>query len=892
MLTHGGSVGHSAQQSDSQPPGAFRKDILLVMPLSAQTRLGPYEILALIGVGGMGEVYKARDERLDRIVAVKVSNEKFSERFGREARAVAALNHPHICTLYDVGPNYLVMEYIEGQPLKGPLSLDQALRYASQMCDALDAAHHKGITHRDLKPANILLTKSGVKLLDFGLAKMESPVASEETVTAALTGKGYIVGTLQYMSPEQLQGREADARSDIFSFGLVLYEMLTGKRAFEGSSPASVIGAILERETPSVADVAPQALDRTLRRCLEKDPANRWQSARDLKAELEWIATGDFGGPRAVPRRALLPWIAGTAVAGAAGGAGVAALAWRGKSSPAPARAIRFQLAPLEGAWRERGVLRQSLALSPVGGRVAMIASKEPRSMIWVQRLDSLTATPLQGTEGAYSVFWSPDGQFIGFWSDGKIRKIPAEGGTPLAICDIPIVPFAAWSRDGIIITRSSSISVRSGEVRPLSAATSFLWPRFLPDGKHVLFVRLADPKTGGRRAYIADLSTGRETELMPTDTRVIFVPDQVEGGAGNGYLLYGRGGSLLALRFDTDRLRVIGDPMPVAKEVPFLRASAWAEFDVSADGILIHSTGSEKAQLTWLDRTGHELGAVGEPQDYWGSFRLSPDGKRLAADIFNFSNGNIDIWVHDLSQATSERITYWPGSSSSPIWSPDGTRIAFDSSENAPGPRLRVRAVSDHGSGEGFSPSDTVQIPTDWSSDGRWIFYQTSVTQVNSEIWLASATDGKTMPLLQTRFDNVSPALSPNREYLAFCANDTGRHEIYVQRFQGGDPPTLIGDRRRVSRNGGTSPLWRRDGKELFFLSPDRHLMAVTVKPGTEIEIGPPATLSRRRPHSLLEPTRYGQDTSRASTARSSLWQSGRQPALRCRWSSTGRRS
>jgi len=816
-----------------------------MMPLSAQTRLGPYEILALIGAGGMGEVYKARDERLDRIVAVKVSNEKFSERFGREARAVAALNHPHICTLHDVGPNYLVMEYIEGQPIKGPLPLDQVLKYAAQICDALDAAHHKGITHRDLKPGNILLTKSGVKLLDFGLAKMEPPVATDETVTMALTGKGQIMGTLLYMSPEQLQGRDADARSDIFSFGLVLYEMLTGKRAFDGSSAASVIGAILEREAPSVADVAPQALDRTLRRCLEKDPENRWQSARDLKFELDWIAAGDTAAPEAIPRRALLPWMAGTAVVGAAGGAGIAALAWREKNSPAPARAIRFQLAPLEGAWRERGVIRQSLALSPVGGRVAMIATNERRSMIWVQRLNSLTATPLQGTEGVYSVFWSPDGQFIGFWADGKIKKIPAEGGTPLAICDFPIIiPSGSWSRDGIIITRSSSISVQSGEVRPMSPAKSFTWPKFLPDGKHVLHVGSIDPKTGDRRAYIADFSTGRETELMPTDTQVIFVPDHVGSEAGSGYLLFGRGASLLALRFDADRLRVTGEPVPVAKEVPSLRASAWSEFDASADGILIYSAGPQKAQLTWLDRTGHELGAVGEPQDYWGSFRLSPDGKRLAADIFDFSNANIEIWIYDLSQATSERITFGPASSNSPIWSPDGTRIAFDSGEGGRGPRLRMKAVSDRGNGEGFPPSDTIQLPTDWSSDGRWIFYQTSATQVNSEIWLASATDRKIMPLLQTRFDSVSPALSPSGEHLAFSANESGRHEIYVQRFQEGDPPKLIGDRRRVSRNGGTFPQWRRDGKELFFLSPDRHLMAVAVRPGTQIEIGPPAAL------------------------------------------------
>jgi hypothetical protein len=473
-----------------------------------------------------------------------------------------------------------------------------------------------------------------------------------------------------------------------------------------------------------------------------------------------------------------------------------------------------------------------------------MIATNERGSMIWVQRLDSLTASPLPGTEGAYTVFWSPDGQFIGFWSDGKIRKIPADGGTPLAICDIPIVPSAAWSRDGIIIARSSSITAQSGTVSLLSPAKPLVWPKFLPDGKHVLHLGPADPTTGGRRAYVADVSTGRETELMPTDTHVIFVPDQVGSGAGSGYLLFGRSASLLAMRFDADRLRVTGEPMPVAKEVPFSKPSAWSEFDASADGILIYSTGSQKAQLTWVDRAGHELGVVGDPQDYWGNFRLSPDGKRLAADVFDFSNGSIDIWAYDLSQATAERITFGPAMGNFPIWSPDGTRMAFQSTQGAPGPRLRVKAVSDRGSGEGFATSETIQLATDWSSDGRWIFYQTSATQVNSEIWLASPADRKTMPLLQTRFDNVSPALSPNREYLAFCADDTGRHEIYVQRFQGGDQPKLTGERRRVSRNGGYFPRWRRDGKELFFISPDRHLMAAAVKLGTGIEIGPPAAL------------------------------------------------
>lgn len=801
----------------------------------------------------MGEVYRARDTRLDRILAIKVSQERFSERFEREARAISTLNHPHICQLYDVGPNYLVMEYIEGAPLKGPLRLDQALRYASQICDALDAAHRSGITHRDLKPANILVTKSSVKLVDFGLAKIEPPVAlSDGTMTMTLTGRGQILGTLRYMSPEQLQGQEADGRSDIFSFGLVLYEMLTGKHAFEGSSPASLIAAMLEREAPSVADVAPLALDRTLRRCLEKDPENRWQSARDLKAELEWIAATDFTETQGVSRRALIPWIAG-AVAGAAGGAGVT-FAWRRKNTPAPGRPLRFLLPFFEGEWRELGAIRQTLAISPVGGRVAVIATNERGSVIWVHRLDSLSARPLPGTEGAYSVFWSPDSQFIGFWADGKIKKIPPEGGTPLAICDFPS-PFssAAWSRDGVIITPpvlgapASSVTVQSGVVSLISPTKSYRWPRFLPDGKNLLHIS-TDPKTGVW-AYVADLSTGSEKPLMPTDTHVVFVPDPWGNGAETGYLLFGRGTSLLAQRFDVERIRMIGEPVPVAKEVAFIKASGWSDFDASTDGILIYSTGSQKAQLTWLDRNGNDVGAIGEPQDYWGTFRLSPDGNRLAADVLDFDTGNVDVWVYDLSQgATAERITFRTGNF--PLWAPDGKRLAFQTSLGGRGLRLRTKAVGDAGNGEEFGTGESIQVsgsiqlPTDWSSDGRWIFYQTSASGVNAEIWLASLADEKTSPLLQTHFDTVSPALSPNREYLAYSANFTGRHETYVQRFQEDDPPKLIGDRHRVSRNGGRFPRWRRDGKELYFLTPDRHLMAATVRQGAQIEITPPTTL------------------------------------------------
>jgi hypothetical protein len=430
------------------------------------------------------------------------------------------------------------------------------------------------------------------------------------------------------------------------------------------------------------------------------------------------------------------------------------------------------------------------------------------------------------------------------------LKKIAAEGGTALSICDLSGASSATWNQDGTIVAGpmrhdlpSSVISVRSGAISPWKA---LLWPKFLPEGKHLLYVR-GDPKAGTYRAHVAELSTGQESALMLTDTQVIFVPDQLKGGS-QGYLLFGRNSTLLALRFDTDRLQVAGDPVPVAKEVPFFEPTAWSAFEASADGILIYSTGSEKEQLTWFDRSGRESGTLGNPQGFPGDLSVSPDGKKLAAGVWDFSTGGSDIWVYDLSQGTAERVTFGSSSgapvSGGPVWSPDNRRIAFFVVTALRAPQLRVKTVTDRGSGEQFSPGP-FQMPCDWSSDGRWIFFTTGGAE-NGEIWLASAKDRKITPLLQAPFDSTFPALSSDGEYLAFSANDTGRYEIYVQRFQGGDSPKLLGERRRVSHKGGNFPRWRRDGKELFFLSPDGQIVAAAVKPGHEPEFGPPTALFR----------------------------------------------
>jgi dipeptidyl aminopeptidase/acylaminoacyl peptidase/predicted Ser/Thr protein kinase len=829
------------------------------MSIAVGEKLGPYQILAPIGAGGMGEVWKARDTRLDRIVAIKSSRTEFTQRFEREARAIAALNHPHICQIYDVGLNYLVMEYVEGTELKGPLPVARAVELASQILDALDAAHRKGIVHRDLKPANILVTKAGVKVLDFGLAKMESaksPSVGADAPTA-ITVEGTIAGTLYYMAPEQLQGKGVDSRADIFAFGCVLYEMLTGNRAFNASNAASIIAAIMERPAPSIGSVAPPALDRLLQRCLAKDPEYRWQSVRDLEAELDWIVTlpqnssGEVLTQPGVSRRALLGWVAAGLV-GAGGGAAVTAFALRTRDSTAPVRAIRYRLAPPEGAFLQRVVTRQSLAISPTGGTIAMIATDESGSAssarIWVHRLGSVSSNPLAGTEGAQIVFWHPDGKFIGFAADGKLKKISPEGGTPLTLHDLPAAWSATWNQnDRFIIaggSRLALVSASSGTVGSLSAGG---WPRFLPDGKH--FISVVQSEGLGLHARVTDLAGGSETQLMPTDTQVIFVADRP--GDSRGYLVFGRATVLQALRFDSNRLVTSGEAVPVAKDVPFYMGNNWSEFDASQDHVLIYSMGSETQQLKWFDRSGRESGLIGDPRDYGLGIRLSPDGMKLATAIMVAGTGGCDIWVHDLKTATSERITSAPGVEQWPVWSPDGAQIAFSSGAHGPS-SLSVKGVNDRSDARTFQAREFM-VPKDWSSDGRWIIYSTAPTGSNGEIRLAWAADGKTVPLLKTRYDNAYPVLSQDRKYLAWSANETGRYEIYVQRFQEGDSPALVGERYRVSRNGGNVPRWRRDGRELFFISADRKITAVPLKEATAIEFGAPSILFSIPPSSTL---------------------------------------
>jgi eukaryotic-like serine/threonine-protein kinase len=807
------------------------------MPLSVGDKLGPYEILSSIGEGGMGEVYKARDSRLDRIVAVKVSKNEFSERFALEARAIAQLNHPNICQLYDVGPNYLVMEYVEGMPLKGPLPLERAVEYSGQILDALDAAHKKGITHRDLKPANILITKQGIKLLDFGLAKQAGPVKdSESTVTRGLTGQGQILGTLQYMSPEQLQSKDVDARSDLFSFGCVLYEMLTGKRAFEGASAASVIAAILERE-PAPLNLAPP-LERVIRTCLAKDPEQRFQTALDLKRALKWAIEPQPDG--VVIRRGSRRWLVAVAAALVLGAVAAWAVAHL-RQAPADERAFRLQIDPPEGGQFVYGNTSGGIALSPDGRTAAYVAYANGKTALWVRPLDAASARPLAGTEGVYDPFWSPDSESVGFFAaGGKVQRMDLAGGAPLTICDVPggSGRGAVWTNDGRIVLGS----IASGLFQvPASGGTPSLltkldashdegshrWPQLLPGGRFLYWARAGKPKDHG--LYAASFARPAErVRLMDTDTAAFYAP----GGEGKSYLLWMRGGTLVAQELDVASLRLAGEPHPLADPVAKIAIISGANVAVSTGGVLLYGSSNTSSRLSWLDRTGKLVGGVGEPGEF-SMFRLSPDGRR--AVISRDAPGGADLWLLEVQRGVSSRFTFRPGTNAYPVWSPDGRTILFGGGSGGSNNLFRKES-SGAGSEERLTQSVNVQDPSDWSGDGRWLLYYAIAPDTAFDLWVLPMTpDGKpaeqARPYLRTPFNETRGRFSPepNPRWVAYQSDESGRYEVYIQAFP--EP----GGKFQISTGGGQYPQWGPGGRELFYVSPDLKLMAVSLKLGAD---------------------------------------------------------
>jgi Tol biopolymer transport system component/predicted Ser/Thr protein kinase len=813
------------------------------MVLSSGTTLGPYEIVSKLGAGGMGEVYLARDTRLDRQVAVKVAAERFSERFGREAHAIAALNHSNICHLYDVGPNYLVMEYVEGSALKGPLPLPRALEYASQILDALDAAHTKGIVHRDLKPGNILITKKGIKLLDFGLAKGSDPLKDAE-LTRSITQQGQIIGTLNYMSPEQLQGNETDTRTDIFAFGLVLHEMLTGKLAFDGSSAASVIAAILERDPPSVTDVAPPALDRLLRRCLAKDPEQRWQSARDVKAALQLASDLQPAAQATKPLR--WSWI--VAAASLAVTALLAILLVRQPETEQ--RSLQFKIEPPPGNEILQGAGGGS-AISPDGQKLVFVAASTGTPKLWIRALNSADLRELPGTDGAHFPFWSADSRSVGFFSNGKLQRLDLAGGPVVSLADAPNSRGGTWNQDGLIIYAPSAatglfkVPAIGGPRTPLTTLDSthnentHRWPVFLPDGRRLLYLSRSE-NFDASGIYLTSIDHPQErSRLLSLALSPAYAPAH---GRHPEYLYWVREQTLFAQPFDSKRAQLYGGPIPVpgANSLALISGLGRANVSVSNDNIVLFGAGSDRYQLTWMDRTGKKVGTLAQP-DRYASVRIAPDAKRISL-LLGDAAGNPDVWLMDISRGIPSRLSF-TGAFGTGAWSPDGRMVAYHPLN---GTRVLQKNTSGAGTEEVLLQSQHTVYMNDWSPDGRFVAYTQLSPEGRSQLWLLPLDSRRQpMPLLTTSFDTFQGQFSPDTKWIAYTSNETGRAEVYVQSFPQGNSRYLI------SNDGGDFSRWRRDGKELFYRAPDGRLMVVAVRTlATGLEFGTPTALFRLSEH------------------------------------------
>jgi serine/threonine protein kinase len=837
------------------------------MSLAAGTRLGPYEIVAPLGAGGMGDVYRATDTRLNRVVAIKVlptrvaSDPNYRERFDREARVVSSLSHSHICALFDVGHqdgiDFFVMEYLEGETLtarlaRGALPLSESLRCAVEMLEALEHAHGQGILHCDLKPSNILLTKSGTKLLDFGIAQIErhkqtgAPADHDHSPkeTASLAAEDAVFGTVQYMAPERIEGQPPSASTDLFSLGAVLYEMITGRKAFEGQDRGEILTAVLTSEPVATSQMQPHVppvLDHVITRSLAKDPDHRWQSAHDLRLELEWIAER---GLRTVSRssssvrptaKRVVVWGVGTAVIALI--VGLAARSF-GPTAVLPP-SIRFALyAPEE---TDFSTAASPMDLSPDGHWLAFVAVRPSgQSLLWLRALGSTEARSLDGTDGAISPFWSPDSQSVGFFAQGQLKKVGIFGGVPRTLCDAGAGQGGTWNREGLILFaprgrpgglfRVSAAGGTPTAVTHLDTTRQDLvhsWPRFLPDGRRFLYrIKTATDESTGIYLGSLDAQTPH-TRLVDADSNPVLTP---------GYLLFGRDGTLFAQAFDARRARLEGEPVRVADQVVFNRNAGRLHIATSDTGVLVYRAVGPQ-QLMWVDRSGRALGAIG-PVGMYRDPALSPSGDRVAVSRLDPRTGTDDIWVIESGRGTAARLTFDPASERFPVWSPNGDRIAFMS--NRSGQSSLYQKVSDGSQTEErlSSIEDVVEGAgglTQWSRDGRFlVFGRLRFGSAGQGMWVLPMTGERTpRPFLQKA---SSGQLSPDGRWMAYVsresafANDyaaaaSGTGEVYVRPF----PPS--DGKWQISQGGGVEPRWRGDGKELFYLAPNRTLMSVTVR-------------------------------------------------------------
>ncbi|MBI4468185.1 MAG: protein kinase [Acidobacteria bacterium] len=845
--------------------------------------LGPYKVVERLGAGGMGEVYRARDSRLGREVAIKVVTAGFAaegerlRRFEQEARAVGQLNHPNILMVHDIGTHesvpYMVSELLEGETLRvsldrGALPVGKALDYATQIARGLAAAHEKGIVHRDLKPENVFLSSDGrVKILDFGLAKLKAPRSRQEVVSeipgnTLHTHPGMVMGTTGYMSPEQVQGREVDHRSDIFSFGVMLYEMLLGQRPFRGESAVEVMNAILKEEPPELggteASVHP-ALARVIAHCLEKSPDARFQSITDVAFNLEGMP-GLLGSTplistsasKRVESHKRLRWVVGATM-------GLAALVLSSvsliyfRSAPADLPTVRSFILPPDN-WsfcsvRGGGDLSLGpVAVSPDGRRLAFVAeSPEGNRLIWIRSLDALPAEVLPGTEGAGLPFWSPDSRFVAFFADRKLKKIDVSGGPPVALCDAPDNRGGTWSQKGVIVfapsirelywvsdTGGVATAITNPDESRMEKSHRFPW--FLPDGHTFLYLAIspANEREPGT-IYAASLESSERKLILKANSNVVY---------SQGHLLFLREDTLMAQRFDPQQLATIADAFPIAQNVLFSSLTYRGVFSASESGILAYESGADKtdSQLTWLDRTGKTLGVLGEAARH-RQLRLSPDGKRVAVTIAEPRTGDIDIWAYDVARGLKTRFTFDAAEERALIWSPDGNHI-FYNSEVKGFWDLYKKAADGIGKEELLLESKFDKYPNSLTPDGRFLIYHTRNTKTAYDLWVLPLSGKREpFPFLQTEFNEAGGQLSPDGRWLVYQSNVSGQSEIYVAAFPG---PGL---KRRISSSGGARVQWRADGKELFFQTRDDKFMAVEMRwKGGDLEIGAPRQLFELR--------------------------------------------
>jgi eukaryotic-like serine/threonine-protein kinase len=784
-------------------------------------RIGPYEIVDRAGKGGMGEVWKARDTRLGRVVAIKTPAARFSERFEREARAVAALNHPNICALYDIGQqdgiDYLVMEYLEGETLavrleRGPLPIPQVFEHAIAIADALDKAHRQGVTHRDITPANIMLTKTGAKLLDFGLAK----VTGERSAMRSLsTAQGTIAGTLLYMAPEQLEGGEVDARTDIFAFGAVVYEMATGKRAF---------GAAMSEDVP---------LERVVQRCMSKEKQERWQSAADLGWELKRIGEGGTKVRRQTKARPT--WIVAALLAFA-----VLGIVYFRQRVP-EVRVLRSAILPPRNTNFAYG---SSPAISPDGRRIVFAATDPTgRLQLWMQPLDGVEAQPLAGTADGKSPFWSPDSRFVGFFADNKLKKVEASGGPVLTLAEAIGAMGGAWNREDVIvfarraidslfrISASGGSPVPVTKLDPARGDVGHIWPSFLPDGKHFLYTVSRD---GASTVRIGALDSPDDKTILEAGSNAVF---------SAGYLLFLRRTTLVAQPFDAKRFLVSGSAVPMAEHITPNGVGGYGlYFSLSESGILAYRAGAADLRLTWFDRRGNRISTVGGPAQF-GRLELSPDGTRVVSSVYDAERSRWDIWMYDLSRGLGTRLTFDSANHIHPVWSPDGRTIVFVSVRNG---RFDFYRRSADGTGTETAVDSggfLFRAPMSWSPDSRFLAYDVSDPKNLQDIWilpdpLGRSAAAKPFLLIQSPANDVNPQFSPDGKWIAWASSESGWPEVYVMPFP------RPGGKRQVSIDGGNDPRWRPDGKELFYLERG-HLTAVEVRTKAGVlEVGPAVPL------------------------------------------------